>query len=438
MGHFLYQVILLIYLLLLLFLAKKSNHNKSGAIVLMIAWWMGWYTLSSTDHWGIFFSDAHVGQLVIAFSFSLVLGAAFQNLLVKHSVGSIQDYQFNFGKLSKIILIVLIPLLLISIYVFGRSLSLVLINHFSFAGVRRLFFTFSDAEGNFWFKSKLLWTLFLIISGVVFHFLLVVSIPLFITKKNKLLFILFSIFVFLETVARMSRGLVYSIVLCFSFVFYMMYSEDRFSAKIKSFIFGALGLVVVMCAVSIMRDGNPLTALVYYHTIGFSLLSKLINHDFYFNSSHLSWGRMTLGGFDYLFAIVFRGLGDKAFQIPAYYNTFLENAIIPLGPVSKSDMSITSYNSYYTMLSSLYLDLGSIGVCLLGAVIGFFTTKFEFLYRKNNDVMALIWLLFIFYNCIMGIFGAVFETPGFWLTFIGLIVFTNYVNFYRIESASEV
>ena len=391
---------------------------------------MGWFTVSTIDRQEVLFSNAHSGFLILIFCFSFLIGGGLLALLAEQKASVIGGPEVK--KASRFVFLCLAPILVLSFYAFFKTCILVFIKGYSFSHIRHLFFAFPEG-GNFWFSHKFIWSLFLILSGFVFHFLLVVSLPLFLFNKGKLLFITFLVFVFLETFTRMSRGLIYSIVVCAVFVLYMLYSEKRLRVNKKHLFFSGAGLIIIMIFLSLMRAHNPITGFIRYHTIGFMMLTKLIDKDYFFNSSTFTYGRMTLGGFDYLFGIFFRGLGDRFYQVPAYYNSFLENKLILL------DLKVLGYNSFYTMLSSPYLDFGEAGVGIVGIIIGFFTTKFEYLYRKNNDVMALIWLLFIFYNCIMGIFGAVFEVPGFWLTLIGLVLFSNFVNFDRIKkSATEV
>lgn len=410
----------------MLYLSWKIDSGRIGTAFLIIAWFMGWFVMSTLSGHDVLFSNAHTGLVVSIFCLFLVSGSLLFTLFQKQA--SYKNYQTK--KVSKIFFWFLVPVLAIYFYCFIRTCILVFEKGDSFSHIRHLFFAFPEG-GNFWFSHKILWSLFLILSGFVFHFLLVVSVPLFFIKKEKLLFLTFLTIVFLETFTRMSRGLIYSIAICVLYVLFMLYRENRIKIKVKALILSGFLLVFSMAFVSIMRGHNPISGFVRYHTIGFMLLSKLIDKDYFYNASSFAHGRLTFGGFDYLFGILLRGLGDHLYQVPAYYNTFLENKLILL------DLKVFGYNSYYTMFSSPYLDAGEFGVGIIGGIVGFFTAKCEFLYKKNNDVIALIWLLFIFYNCIMGIFGATFETPGFWLTLIGLYFYSVLVST-KEQVASEV
>ncbi len=425
-------ILLLAYASTMLFLSRKSNQNLIGSNFLIIAWWMGWVTISTVVRPGYFFPDASVVYIVIVFCFSILLGESIAKRQKNLIFASLNESAFD--RVSKITTLALVPFVLLSFYVFFITFKLVYLKGLLLTDLRTQFFIFPP-EGNYWFKNKTLWSLFLISSGTVFHFLLVVSIPFAVNCKKYILLYIFTVLVLIESFSRMSRGLIYSIIFAFSFTIF----QRRFLKKIvisKKFIYGLISLVLIIALLTIYRKQNIFIGLIQYHTIGFSLFSKLISMDFYYNNSNYEWGRMSLGGFDYFFTLIWRYLGDKSFQSPAYFHSILENSSIPLGPVLKDAsnfLEITVYNSFYTLLSSPYLDFGLVGVLMIGALVGFFNSQLELAFKKNKSTMALIWLLFIFYNCFMGIFGAALELPSFWATLILLFLLQSYVTRYTAK-----
>jgi oligosaccharide repeat unit polymerase len=157
--------------------------------------------------------------------------------------------------------------------------------------------------------------------------------------------------------------------------------------------------------------------------LGLSYKSKLIAST---ERPSLGLGRYTLGGADYIISMAIRGLGDKSFTTPVRDNIQYQSRPQLLADEMPNKPRLVHYNAFYTFFSSLYLDFGFLGFIFLGLLIGSSSTFFYLRFLATGSIFDLIWLVFITYNSLMGLFGVTFETPGFWLTFTSLIFINQF------------
>ena len=423
---------------------KNINHHVrlfvqgKTAVLVLGFWWIFWAGVATSRNKNLFPAPAAI-NLVVLWCLGLILGfIAFQKLggdflAQAPSVSSFRIFRRQF-------LALFVPTFLGSIWILYKAIYFIFIQGLSFPALRASFFDYG-ASGVFWFPSKYLWSLFLILSGTTFQFLLIWTPSLLLRKDKWILWPLLFI-VGVQTFALASRGLLYAIVLMMLFQGLLRIVMGRripvLASKIGKRTF--LMALIAMSFTSFLRGHSVLVNGSEYHSVGFTLLSNVVEKRAGWEGDSLNWGRLSFGGLDYLFTIVVRGLGvDPHYTSPAYESSKIEMISVPTNEY-ENEPSLTWSNAYYTILSSPFRDFGEIGVLIFGIVISYFLCSFERSYIQYGSLESLAWLSFLMHNCLMGLFGASLETQSFWIVLILLLFATTNktLNFDFLRKADAI
>ncbi|MBT3981976.1 MAG: oligosaccharide repeat unit polymerase [Bacteriovoracaceae bacterium] len=434
---------LLIFLscsLLLIILSARIYNSFFNTLSLILVWWLGWSFISVLDLGSVAFPNTNVEFLALLFGASMVVGSfCFQSKGASSTSISVEN-----GNASRLLNLIgytlVVPVILVSLFLLYKTIVIFMNEGVDLMHIRIRFFQIGK-NGNLWFSSKIFSALYFILSGVCFHFLLISSMAQLVLLKKKLPMVLLILLVVIETAFKLSRGPLYSLGVCGLYLVFCFPEFLKLTKKhvVRIALGGALS-VPAFYLISLARNNSFFRAVFNYHTVGFTLFSKMMENDNFFITNDPSFGRMTLGGLDYLYTIFLRGLGEKMFSSPTHLNLFYQSYKIVTGDKLPTHHWFYTHNSFYTMISSPYWDFGDIGVVFIGLLIGYYVRKFEISFRDKKDLISLVWLLFIFYNCIMGIFGATFETPGFWVVLSILVMVTKYsrVNDSQLKGTQQI
>jgi len=421
-----YTLILVFILLILnIVIFKEDRGRYFFSISMLMSWWLVWLLISEVND-GIKPPAPEIGYHVINYVLFIVLGGLLCKSLSRSKVyfsGGVNILYFR-----RFSLLISIPMLIWVIYLAVISLNLHFSSGYAIRDLREQFFSFSDS-GNLWFDSKLIWSVYLTFFGIVIHYMLVVSIPIFIERKNIILLVVFLLLVIFDMILKSSRGMLYAIGICYIYVSILALSGVGGSKISRSGVIRGLSLlsliVIFVAFFSLQRGHSIVGGFFNYHTVGFSLFSNIIEMNGSYEHLPLELGRLTTGGIDYLFTTAIRYVIDPAYNSPVYLNTIIQDQNIVTGDQSivSPELAIyVSHNAFYTILSTVYLDFGTLGPMILGLITGYYLVYFEKSYMDNRSIWALIMLVFIFYNSIAGIFASPLETPGFW----GVVVLLFY------------
>ena len=413
------------------FINQRLGLKYLDSILMLSVWWLMWLVSTETGVSSLIFPAPEVGYHVMNYAFFMMIGGLVSKVNVFNENLIFPD--ISFSSFRNFSVFISLPILLITIGLALVSLKLYVFTDYTFDSMRKMFFTFNE-NGNLWFDSKYMWSLYLILSGVIFHYLLIVSLPVLVVKRSFVLFYMVVLLSLFDILLKASRGQIYGITVCYIYIVIMSYWIGGGKVKSKDIIFSILLFTLIatgLIFVSISRGDIELHGvLISYHTIGFSLFSTIIEMNEAYVYSPLELGRLSFGGLDYLFTIINRFLFDPDYSAPVHINTFLQNAaVVTSDTVSKDNLKLIyiGRNTFYTILSSVYLDFGTAGPILLGFVTGYFLAYFERIYFSRRNILALIILLFIFYNSLTGIFASPLEVPGFWGVFFLLIFVVKYL-----------
>ncbi|TNF01286.1 MAG: hypothetical protein EP322_00095 [Bacteroidetes bacterium] len=229
----------------------------------------------------------------------------------------------------------------------------------------------------------------------------------------------------LDMLVKGGRGGVYSIVLCsvYAACVLVIWKEIVLSRKLLIAVSSLVGISSILLAfIGLARDGGAVGSGLTYHVVGFSLLSDLLENGTYYLSHDLTLGRLTFGGIDYFITALIRFIFDESYNTPVYLNVSIQNLpvltmdslSIIAREVNPEYYTYNTHNAFYTVLSTVYLDFGFMGAPLLGLITGVGLVRCEWLFRKESSYISVVFMIFIFYNSVTGIFASPLETPGFW------------------------
>lgn len=390
-------------------------HYKK-AVSFVCCWWMLWALVSySADR--LFPPSPLVYYLVFLFCMGLLIGSVSCSSLGivqgprLEAEEFIRKYIFNLK-------ILMIPVLCGMTWVFYKSFLLVLHSGLDLSSIRASFYQYTYN----WFPKKILWSIYILLSGIVIHLLIISVLPLFL-QKVRLPSISFIVLMIGEAFANGSRGLLYSTGILALFYSWFFLSELRGVSLKKGtillciFLLSVIGLYVVSKA----RGDSLIERGKEYHLVGLTLLSNVVEKRQGYEKDAGYLGRYCLGGGEYFFDMFIRAFVEQKFSSPAMDSVKLQSLPVPTGMAPDSSIHFLNNNTFYTILSSPYRDFGDIGVLVFGILAGYLLTYYEVQYDVYRSCSALTWLTFYGYNVIMGLFGVTLETPGFWAVLVLLI-----------------
>lgn len=407
-----YLIIITLMVVMYAFIFKIYRGRHFYSIIMLSSWWLLWLLISEGSG-GVIFPIPEVGYHVINYTLFMVLGGFVYKVFFYNKQQCF--YSVNLLYLTRFSIYISIPILIALVYLVLKSLELQYVLGYSARNLRTYFFTFNENE-NLWFSSKLYWSLYLTFFGVIIHYILIVSLPVFHEKKKYTLLIILLLLVMLDIVLRSSRGMIYSIIVCYSYMILMAYFNfGMFKIARRDIVRGLFYFSIaamLLVYISLQQGHNVAKNIFDYHTVSFYLFSSIIEMNGIYAYSPLEFGRLMIGGVDYFFTTGIRYIFDPEYNSPVYFNTLVNNQNVVTG---SDDALVYSYhNTFYSILSSVYLDFRTAGPIFLGFITGYSLTHFERIYSDTRNTWSLIILVFIFYNSLTGIFASPLETPGFW------------------------
>lgn len=397
-----------------------SWRNKK-AVGFVCCWWLFW-GVSSFETSELFPPSHTVFYIVAIFCLGLWLGSIGYELIAKKRDANHRYTEEFIPSYMLILKFLLFPVILGMLWIIYKAFLLVATAHLELSLVRSSFYNYTYD----WFPNKVLWSGYVLLSGITIHFLIVSFVPLLL-KKKWLPTIGFIFLLAGETIAKGSRGLLYSmVVICFFYSVIFLQKFKKISVRkifvlsCAVFIFFGGGLYLVSKA----RGDSVIKRGIEYHLVGMSLLSNIVEARQGYEEDTPYWGRYCSGGIDYFLSMLIRVFFDKEYFTPSMDSMQIQAVPVPSGRAPDSNIHFLNNNTFYTMLSSPYRDFGDMGVLLFGLIAGLLLTYYEAQYESYHSTFALIWLTFYTYNFIMGLFGVTLETPGFW----GVLLLLLYVE----------
>jgi oligosaccharide repeat unit polymerase len=222
----------------------------------------------------------------------------------------------------------------------------------------------------------------------------------------------------MDAYIRLARVNVYMLIVLF--VLLLLFSEHEFipliKKKKKQFIvvfFAFLSLLAVGFSRGYSSEQQVKMFVVDYHTVGFSLFDSELKNPASVLNNTITYGRLFIGGLETCFTIVIRQF-DKT-----YYSPALSTAI----RLAENDVLIGKirYNSYYTLLYTLYSDGRFIGVILGGLILGFSLNYYFKRWIKFQQTRDAFYVILIMSVLVMSIFISQLEIMRSWILLVGLI-----------------
>jgi oligosaccharide repeat unit polymerase len=268
---------------------------------------------------------------------------------------------------------------------------------------------------------------FLIFSKSIFSTFLSFFFIKFLFQKKYFKIILITTGVIFETFIFSSKGLLISILFLLTLYIFLLKLEKpniKLFLKLFSYIFV---VVLIIYMVEINRGNNLILTIKEYLLISPALLSSVVDNTLqvFYNKWSFDNIFIIFSGLDYLITVLLRGFG---FSIQTYGYEIIK--FLDLAQVVSSDSTNHGFlmrNTFYSILLEPYLSFGFWGVIILGFVVGYIISKYEYTYTKYNCDYSLFYVQF-FVGCIFfGIFGSAFSTVTFWLVLFVVIFFKSFI-----------
>ena len=214
-----------------------------------------------------------------------------------------------------------------------------------------------------------------------------------------------------------ARGELYGLVLLALIFVFVECGALKSKRLLFSFVIGVLLIIGLGCYISIERSGNFIHSFLTYHIVGFTLFSKYVQYDLHGLINPFGLQFSVVGGIDYLFSIFVRFVFFHDYASPILIQIYHQaQDVMVRSQYSHGGFSFVKFNTFYTVVLSLYQSGGVFGVLLGGATIG---SCFTIVTHKNDSVYSKVISMYILYFVCMGIFSSPLEVPAF---FLGLMV----------------
>jgi oligosaccharide repeat unit polymerase len=234
--------------------------------------------------------------------------------------------------------------------------------------------------------------------------------------RRKILFCALALYV-IDATMMLGRKGIYSLIILFGFVFFIVVSKRGRSYVKKVRMYGvivALLLASMVFTVTAWRLGGDFGMsrvvnryVVQYHTGGFTIFDQELHDQDSWLNTHLTLGRASLGTIEKASVVVFFRKIDG--DIRSVVNDTGSNLqeYREIGP----DMPM---NAFGTIMYSMYMDGREVAVVLLSMIFGYFLMGHYLAWRKQQRAHSLMMCTLFAYVGFMGLFNSPLGGPHLW------------------------
>ena len=425
-------VLLLIIVITIVLACRKSYGKWLNPIAIISIWWGGWLAVAEINLIGIPAPSYYTSGIVVTTWIFCVFGA-----LTGRKYQTFHPVNFSATKINKRIAnYVGVCLLVIAGPIFW----------FSYLGLS-IQSTLTDVAS---YRTELFGSDSVIYSSKFnyYMYIFVITPLLFVcvlwlqsrgfgkTKKEKWLAALVVLLVIAESLGTSGRLMVYFLVIgvvyCKIFRAHRLPNLTTSPSGAKAFIFPILLIILLLWMNQRRMSGNDLGVfdisayfLVWYHTLGFSLLDLELNNSFSRLNDFPTLGQASFGGLiDY-------------FLVPLH-PIIQYDPVAYLNAVSQEEFQIVGYsdllgapipaNAYYTVFYSIFQDFGWFGIVGVWFLYGRLLNRSYRKYIHYGNFSSLYLLNALIFCGMFGLFQSPLESHRFWVA----VIFAYFIS--KIES----
>lgn len=431
-----YQILIPLLLVAVHVLLCRRFHTSWNPLSMTIVWWGFWLWIATFSFTGMFPPD----EKMICITLTMLTGLAVGAFAAPRPPATAmplrllsERHEPFYRRFTKVYPWALGFSLLLVVPVFIRGLFGLV----KFGTTDYRSYAFGTPERVGWlFQSNILESLYFIISGPLFLGILLIGMALFfMTGRGHVLMAGVGLSM-MDGLLRLGRANIYMVGLLGAISATLILglrksNPDLIARLMRKMRFAAIlmGVLFVFLAwISVFRSDKSMRNIsdqfnifvVDYHTVGFTLFGRELENPQSDVRTKLTYGRLTFGGLDSLLAIAIRRF-DRSYNCPALVNMMRMTEPQVVGyEKGKAEKIEKTYNSYYTILYTLYSDGRFLGLFLGGLALGFLMTYFYTWWRTRGELEPLVWVLFLLSVCILGIFVSTLENMRSWLVVLGL------------------
>lgn len=354
------------------------------AISVVVIWWIFWLIIANFSLTGLDTPSFEAQLYPILFLATFIIGyLLFPSKYFNNSLNDLSRYKLYGYREDEYYLksMALMGYVLIPIVLFVLSKSIFNILTEGIDGYRLRIFQ-SAEDGGTIFSSDSFQLLYLLIIKPIISVYTVLAIWAYVRyEKNKYLILGFLVGG-LDSVSNFGRFFFYEYVFyLFLLVFIIekkllcnLKSDNIKTKKLKLFSFPIIASVFLIIFAFILRMENEdmlinfiKTELIDYHTIGFLFFDKELSNPYSLSNSNIYLGQSSFSAFCRYFELISHQI-IPGHTYPELYELINERQNFV--SLSYSGVNENSYNAFYTILTTLYMDGRIVGIIIGGLILG--------------------------------------------------------------------